>query len=559
MSFERAHAYARSGAASDDEPDDLAPGRLNRTAQLWSPEHPVRSGLIQRKASGAAMADDAADAVGRASTSAGRPLPDAMRNKFEASLGADLSAVRIHTGGDSHAAARAIGAKAYTLGQDIHFSGKHDPTSAADELLVAHEVAHTVQQQGSAPVAQHKLEVSAPTDGFEHEADRAADAMVAGAAFALGTAPVVAARKAGDDAGPGDIKPMNDVGYTSGPTQVHGAPDPKSPVLTTLPAGGWIKITGGNGSFYVVSYDGTKQGYVDFYDLDVDGQPSAVDVDPAQDAQTAQPAQASHTPADGADGAPNASQPTAGQRYRSAIQKALDFWAGAVEGGADGKFAKFRSSDSLEKARKEAGRNHKVYTTCIDFVGQVQSDAERDAHVKQTIVIDNNVSVPEGRKKLPKDAWHPGSRNMTDRPKAGDIVFYTFAADVKDDDGNLKFGKGWFSHTGYFNGLEKVAAANSNAPAGGDAKAGDAAPAAPAADPVELWHTVDGGQGKATKYDDKGNVTQTGAEELKQSDRYYHPAQNLISGEKTQGGDVRTVLGWVDVEKIVASDLPPDP
>src|SRR5262249_39225690 len=42
------------------------------------------------------------------------------------------------------------------------------------------EVAHTQQQAGTAPVRQHKLEVSSPGDTLEVEADRAADAMVGG-------------------------------------------------------------------------------------------------------------------------------------------------------------------------------------------------------------------------------------------------------------------------------------------------------------------------------------------------------------------------------------------
>jgi hypothetical protein len=46
--------------------------------------------------------------------------------------------------------------------------------------LLAHEVAHTVQQDGATPTLQHKLEVSSPGDADELEADHAADAMVAG-------------------------------------------------------------------------------------------------------------------------------------------------------------------------------------------------------------------------------------------------------------------------------------------------------------------------------------------------------------------------------------------
>jgi uncharacterized protein DUF4157/SH3 domain-containing protein len=533
---QHAHAHARRGAEAAPELDELAPGRMTRTEFLAPSRRAVISGLIQRKASGAEISGAPDHAIAAAAGSAGIPLPEALLRKFEAALGTALSGVRVHTGSASHAAAEAIGAKAYTIGQDIHFSGRYDPTSPDTEHLLAHEVAHTVQQRGGTPAPQNKLEVSAPTDSFELEADRAADAMVAGTAYAVGSAPVVAARTPNEASGPGDKQAMNTVGFPIGePTPVYSSPDPKATVLVKLPKGGSIHVIGTDGSYYVVSYDGTKKGYIDQGDLDVDGPATAVDTDPAA---------ANATPADPAAAV---SQQTAGERYRTAITKALDFWKGAVEGATDGKFAKFRSDSTLEKARKQAGTEHKTFTTCIEFLSQVQNDAARDSHTKQTVFVDSNLATPEGRKKLPAGAWHPGSPNMSERPRPGDVLFFTFAADVKVD-GKVKFGKGWFSHVGYFNGIGKV-----------DKPAAD--PAAADADPVELWHTVDGGQGTSTKYDAAGNMIGVqGHEELKQNDRFYHPKKNLITGEKIQGdADNRTLLGWVDVEKIVASDLPPDP
>ncbi len=137
------------------------------------------------------VAEGADVAVDRAAGSSGSPLPEELRGRFESSLGADLSAVRIHTGGDSAEASRAVGAKAYTTGQDIHFgAGQYDPSSAFGVHLLAHEVAHTVQQQGTAPIRQNKLEVSTPQDGAEVEADRAADAMVSGAPASVSSSAV---------------------------------------------------------------------------------------------------------------------------------------------------------------------------------------------------------------------------------------------------------------------------------------------------------------------------------------------------------------------------------
>ncbi|HEY0480421.1 MAG TPA: DUF4157 domain-containing protein [Kofleriaceae bacterium] len=120
--------------------------------------------------------DDAASAGG------GQPLPGALQHKLGAALGSDLSAVRVHTGGRSEAAAASLGAQAYTAGQDIHFAaGKYDPSSKAGEQLVAHEVVHTVQQRGVDGAAhQEQLEVSEPGDAAEHEADALAAIAVEG-------------------------------------------------------------------------------------------------------------------------------------------------------------------------------------------------------------------------------------------------------------------------------------------------------------------------------------------------------------------------------------------
>ncbi len=116
----------------------------------------------------------------------GEPLPGGVRERFEDSLCADLSTVRVHTGTDSAAAADAVGAQAFAVGSDIHFgAGKYQPDDPYGLHLLAHEVAHTRQQSGGPAAAQHKLAVSQPGDSLEAEADRAADAMVRGAPSAV--------------------------------------------------------------------------------------------------------------------------------------------------------------------------------------------------------------------------------------------------------------------------------------------------------------------------------------------------------------------------------------
>jgi hypothetical protein len=81
----------------------------------------------------------------------GAPLPDAARNYFEPRFGADLGDVRVHTGEAAARGTSAISARAFTLGNTIAFApGQFDPATSRGRRLLAHELAHVVQQTGSA-------------------------------------------------------------------------------------------------------------------------------------------------------------------------------------------------------------------------------------------------------------------------------------------------------------------------------------------------------------------------------------------------------------------------
>lgn len=79
--------------------------------------------------------------------SRGMPLPATQRAWLEPAFGADLSAVRLHSDTESAAAARAEHAHAFTAGRDIYFGdGSYEPQTEASRHLLAHEVAHVLQQ-----------------------------------------------------------------------------------------------------------------------------------------------------------------------------------------------------------------------------------------------------------------------------------------------------------------------------------------------------------------------------------------------------------------------------
>ncbi len=112
----------------------------------------------------------------------GHVLPAAARADMEARFGHDFGGVRVHTDGAAAASARAYNAFAYTVGQDIVFAaGRYNPATPDGRRLLAHELAHTVQQQGAGggPI-QLASAVDTPDAPLEREAEQAAEHIMAG-------------------------------------------------------------------------------------------------------------------------------------------------------------------------------------------------------------------------------------------------------------------------------------------------------------------------------------------------------------------------------------------
>ncbi len=79
--------------------------------------------------------------------SPGQPLDPATRAFMERRFGHDFSRVRVHTDAKSAESARAVNALAYTVGQNVVFgTGRYAPGHGDGRQLIAHELAHVVQQ-----------------------------------------------------------------------------------------------------------------------------------------------------------------------------------------------------------------------------------------------------------------------------------------------------------------------------------------------------------------------------------------------------------------------------
>jgi hypothetical protein len=122
--------------------------------------------LVQRKEAPTGAKPGRVPALG-----GGLPLPPPVRRDAEAAFRVDFGMVRVQR---DDPAADELGARAFTVGTHIVFApGAWQPETVEGRKLIAHELAHVVQQAGTAAVAQGRGEAG---PGHETEADRAAEA-----------------------------------------------------------------------------------------------------------------------------------------------------------------------------------------------------------------------------------------------------------------------------------------------------------------------------------------------------------------------------------------------
>jgi hypothetical protein len=123
--------------------------RMDAAAPAMS-NHGVAARLSRRGASGggeaASMAPPSVDTTLSAS---GEALPASLRGFFEPRFGHDFSSVRIHRDSAAARSAHEVLADAYTVANHVVFAqGRYAPDSPAGRELLAHELAHVVQQSG---------------------------------------------------------------------------------------------------------------------------------------------------------------------------------------------------------------------------------------------------------------------------------------------------------------------------------------------------------------------------------------------------------------------------
>lgn len=184
----RSYRESSDLSGRDDAATAQGPGKQTRSESIAVDGHPtppsmpsvgkqtltgsVQRKIVQRRASEAAPADAASVTSTAVAGLSGGGGDVPHRAALESGFGVDLSDVRAHTGAPAAQASRAIGAEAYTYGSDIGFASSSPPKD-----LVAHEVAHVIQQKSGAGPAGG---VGTAGDSFEVEADKAASVVAGG-------------------------------------------------------------------------------------------------------------------------------------------------------------------------------------------------------------------------------------------------------------------------------------------------------------------------------------------------------------------------------------------
>ena len=116
------------------------------------------NGTVYAKENGPVASVPASATTSRPATGGGRGLPGGSLNYFGGRMGADFSSVRVHNDANADAQARGIGARAFTFGNHIYFrSGAYRPDTRDGQHLLAHELAHTLQQPGSQSLGNQNL------------------------------------------------------------------------------------------------------------------------------------------------------------------------------------------------------------------------------------------------------------------------------------------------------------------------------------------------------------------------------------------------------------------
>ncbi len=162
-------AVSRRGDSHEREASQTAETIIRMIATPLIQPKSVRRGLndekeLQRNAtpdqgSDSELGQETLAGVHEVLRSPGQPMDLAARALFEPRFGRNFSQVRIHADSKASESARAVNARAYTIGDSIVFeAGQYAPTTHLGQELLAHELTHVCQQSNSNTLALQREE-----------------------------------------------------------------------------------------------------------------------------------------------------------------------------------------------------------------------------------------------------------------------------------------------------------------------------------------------------------------------------------------------------------------
>lgn len=174
-----------------------------QTRSSWFPAATKSCGaanaVVKRSAANANAPSAVPRSVHETLRSPGQPLDASTRAFMEPRFGQDFSHVRVHADAQAAESARAVNAQAYTVGSEIAFGrAQYAPQTRSGKELLAHELAHTVQQdQHKNSTGARNVEVSDPADSAERKAEWVGRSVVEGPPRSSSIGEKIAARDSG--------------------------------------------------------------------------------------------------------------------------------------------------------------------------------------------------------------------------------------------------------------------------------------------------------------------------------------------------------------------------
>jgi Domain of unknown function (DUF4157) len=131
-------------------------------------------GLLAKERQGGVRDADAPQVI-QTQLGSGHPLDGGIKSRMETALGADFSHVRIHTDSTASSLSTRVNARAFTIGSDVAFgAGEYQPGTLIGDALIAHELAHVVQQQRDASSLTAMSNATNEYTALEADADSSA-------------------------------------------------------------------------------------------------------------------------------------------------------------------------------------------------------------------------------------------------------------------------------------------------------------------------------------------------------------------------------------------------